>query len=289
MHKRITLTAALLLGAMALVIASCGHDGDGDGGGGNGGFADCGDGSIDGDEQCDDGNQADEDACLGTCQLNVCGDGIVNPAAEACDILVLPTESCRTQGFSSGTLACAGDCTLDTSGCSGQGGPVPTPTPTVTATPAEGVPTPTPTDDGGGDTPTATPTPSGGGGGTACNAGDPVVVVVSIDVAYGAARVDLGYSASDVNVPGSGTAASVVERVVFTGSGLTTVNDDDNVANLTASLVSFNEQPAGTFATITFDCVTSVPSPSDFVCTVVSASTPGGVSIPDATCSVAVQ
>jgi cysteine-rich repeat protein len=288
MHKRITMTAALFLGAIALAIAGCGHDGNGDGSGGDGGFAQCGNGSIDGGEQCDDGNQADEDACLGTCQRNVCGDGFTNPAAEQCDILVPPTESCRTQGFASGAITCADDCTLDTSACSGQGGPVATPTPTASATPDGGAPTATPTDDGGIATPTATPTPSGGG--NACDAGDPVVVVVSIDVAYGAARLDLGYPASDVNIPGSGTAASVVERVVFAASGgLTTVNDDDNIGTLTASLVSFSEQPAGTFASVTFDCVTSVPSASAFVCTVVSASTPGGVSIPDAQCSVSVE
>ena len=77
-------------------------------------------------------------------------------------------------------------------------------------------------------------------------------------------------------------------RVDFAATGLTTVNDDDNTGTLTASLVSFAEQPAGTFVTITFDCVTDVPDADAFTCTVVSASTPGGVAIPDATCSVTV-
>jgi cysteine-rich repeat protein len=285
MHKRITMAAALFLGAIALAVAGCGNDGSGDGGGGDGGFEQCGNGSIDAGEQCDDGNQADEDACLGTCQPNVCGDGITNPGAEQCDILVLPGESCQTQGFRGGTIACADDCTLDTAGCSGQGGTAPTPT--VTPTPDARGPTATPTD-GGAASPTATPTPSGGG--SACTAGDPVVVTVAVDVAYGAARLDLQYPPSDVNVPGSGTAASVVERVAFAASGgLTTVNDDDNTATLTTSLVSFSEQPAGPFATITFDCVGAVPAASAFGCTVVSASTPGGVAIPAARCDVAVQ
>lgn len=286
MQKRVITVAALVLGAITLAVAGCGNDGDGDGGGGSGGFEQCGNGARDGGEQCDDGNLADEDACLGTCQLNVCGDGFTNPGAERCDLLVPPPTSCQTEGFSSGTIACADDCTLDTAGCSGQGGPVPTPTPGPTATLDPNAPTATPID-GSPATPTVTPTPDGGGGG--CNAGDPVVVVVSIDTAYGAARIDLQYPASDVNVPGSGTAASVVERVVFAASGLTTVNDDDNTSTLTASLVSFNEQAAGTFATITFDCVAATPAASAFTCTVVSASTPGGVSIPDVQCGVAVQ
>lgn len=162
--------------------------------------------------------------------------------------------------------------------------PVRTPTPVVgaTATTAATVvnPTATPADS---DTPTPVPT------GAPCS--DPAVVLdVSIDTVYGAARIDLAYPAAQVNIPGSGTAASVVERVEFASSGgLTTVNDDDNTGTVTASLVSFAEQPAGLFATVTFDCTTGAPAASAFTCTVVSASTPGGVAIPDAGCSVAVQ
>ena len=36
-------------------------------------------------ETCDDGNDSNEDACLETCEPNTCGDGFVNPDAEACD------------------------------------------------------------------------------------------------------------------------------------------------------------------------------------------------------------
>lgn len=275
--------AAVALLALVLAIAGCGNDGSGDGAGG-GDFAACGNGRLDDGEACDDGNQVDEDACLGTCQPNVCGDGFIDPAEEACDIL--PSGTCQDAGFSGGTIACADDCTLDTSGCTGSGGPVRTPTPVATPTFDPNAPTPTATDGGTG--PTATPTPSGGGGGS-CSAGDAVVVTVAIDVAYGAARLDLQYPADQLNVPGSGTAPSVVERVEFAASGgLTTVNDDDNTATLTASLVGFSEQPAGSFATVTFDCVTGIPDPGAFTCTVVSASTPGGVAIPDAGCSVTV-
>jgi len=151
------------------------------------------------------------------------------------------------------------------------------PTPTAVATTSE-APTATPDD---GETPTPVPT------GAPCS--DPSVVVeISIDTAHGAARIDLQYPAS-VLIPGSGTAPDVVDRVEFASSGgLTTVNDDDNTSTLTTSLVSFAEQPSGLFATATFDCTSGVPVPADFTCTVVSASTPGGVAITDATCSVTV-
>jgi cysteine-rich repeat protein len=36
-------------------------------------------------EQCDDGNDVDEDGCTNGCRENVCGDGILDPATEECD------------------------------------------------------------------------------------------------------------------------------------------------------------------------------------------------------------
>ena len=45
----------------------------------------CGDGMQVGPEQCDDGNTNNNDGCLNTCKLNVCGDGAVNTGVEACD------------------------------------------------------------------------------------------------------------------------------------------------------------------------------------------------------------
>ena len=44
----------------------------------------CGDGIIDGSEECDDGNQVDTDACTNACELPVCGDTITSPP-EQCD------------------------------------------------------------------------------------------------------------------------------------------------------------------------------------------------------------
>jgi cysteine-rich repeat protein len=47
-------------------------------------MATCGDGVIEGSEQCDDGNGNDLDACRNNCQLPRCGDGVAS-ASEACD------------------------------------------------------------------------------------------------------------------------------------------------------------------------------------------------------------
>ncbi|MCH9680148.1 MAG: DUF4215 domain-containing protein [Deltaproteobacteria bacterium] len=45
----------------------------------------CGNGVVEGDEQCDDGNADDSDACPSTCQSATCGDGFVQTGVETCD------------------------------------------------------------------------------------------------------------------------------------------------------------------------------------------------------------
>lgn len=45
----------------------------------------CGDGLLDPDEECDDGNEKDDDACRVNCKLASCGDGVVRPLIEECD------------------------------------------------------------------------------------------------------------------------------------------------------------------------------------------------------------
>lgn len=71
----------------------------------------CGDGLITGNEQCDDGNDSNDDACLSTCVL-ACGDGVVN-AAELCDTgIVTGQGACPTacsDGDSCTTDVLAGD------------------------------------------------------------------------------------------------------------------------------------------------------------------------------------
>ncbi|MCK6547227.1 choice-of-anchor D domain-containing protein [Myxococcota bacterium] len=47
--------------------------------------ATCGDGTIDANEDCDDGNTADDDACSSTCAASRCGDGVTWTGVEQCD------------------------------------------------------------------------------------------------------------------------------------------------------------------------------------------------------------
>ncbi|NVB37187.1 DUF4215 domain-containing protein [Pseudenhygromyxa sp. WMMC2535] len=49
------------------------------------GEQECGNGVVEGDEECDDQNESNSDECLDTCVLNVCGDGFIYEGVEACD------------------------------------------------------------------------------------------------------------------------------------------------------------------------------------------------------------
>lgn len=62
--------------------------------------------------------EAQSDAnCAGACGVVACGDGVIG-GAEVCDGTALAGQDCVSQGFTGGTLACAGDCSgFDTSGC----------------------------------------------------------------------------------------------------------------------------------------------------------------------------
>jgi cysteine-rich repeat protein len=76
----------------------------------------CGDGMIEGDEDCDDAGESA--TCDVDCTPVECGDGGANTAAgEQCDGADLEGATCATQGFDGGALACDGACMLDTSGC----------------------------------------------------------------------------------------------------------------------------------------------------------------------------
>jgi len=79
----------------------------------------CGDGNPEAGEQCDDGtNNSDTapDACRTDCQAARCGDGVVD-TGEACDGTELDGQTCATLDLGTGTVACAGNCAFDTSGC----------------------------------------------------------------------------------------------------------------------------------------------------------------------------
>jgi cysteine-rich repeat protein len=49
------------------------------------GACECGNGFVDPNEQCDDGNTNNNDGCTNACKLAVCGDGIVETGVEQCD------------------------------------------------------------------------------------------------------------------------------------------------------------------------------------------------------------
>ena len=51
-----------------------------------------------------------------TTDVNLCNNGVLDDG-ESCDGAELNNETCQSQGFDDGTLACAADCTFDTSGC----------------------------------------------------------------------------------------------------------------------------------------------------------------------------
>lgn len=55
-------------------------------------------------------------AKLAACQAATCDNGIAE-FGEACDGENLQGETCQSQGFQFGTLACSASCTFDTSGC----------------------------------------------------------------------------------------------------------------------------------------------------------------------------
>ena len=45
----------------------------------------CGNGTVDGSEECDDGNDSSNDACTNDCTDNICGDGYLYSGEESCD------------------------------------------------------------------------------------------------------------------------------------------------------------------------------------------------------------
>ena len=54
---------------------------------------------------------------VATVDISICGNLIAEPPAEACDNYDLNDQTCVTQNFDAGDLACNPDCTLDTSAC----------------------------------------------------------------------------------------------------------------------------------------------------------------------------
>jgi cysteine-rich repeat protein len=263
---------SIVLPTMVVLLMALG----GCGGGGSSGdspFVLCGNGHLDAGETCDDGNTLDSDDCLSTCVRAVCGDGFIDLNNEECDGAALRGRDCSSLGLAAGRLTCSATCRFDTSQC----GPAFTPTPTIHA-----INTPTPTA-------TATPLTRCGNGvlesGETCDAclADCLVSAcstvtpgVTVSVSYDAPddsiaglTVLVGYRSSVVNLPGSGSTASVAARVRNKPSNsITAVNDLDYALRVVLSRA--NPIPLGRIFTVDFDACDAAPSPcaADFGCMV---------------------
>ena len=81
-------------------------------GGSNNASHSCGDGVVNGTEECDDGNTVSGDGCSSVCkkEVGMCGDGIVDVATETCD------DGNRTSGD-----GCSANCQTETSATCGNG------------------------------------------------------------------------------------------------------------------------------------------------------------------------
>jgi len=125
MHRAMKWFAVAALGAALGMAAGCAKSSG----------SDCGNGRIDGAEQCDGAELSAPDCsfiglgfgplkCNVDCTFNisacsnasVCGNGAVE-GAEYCDGLDLGGQTCETLNLGPGVLGCLSDCTYDTAGC----------------------------------------------------------------------------------------------------------------------------------------------------------------------------
>ncbi|MEM9453451.1 MAG: DUF4215 domain-containing protein [Myxococcota bacterium] len=83
------------------------------------GLATCGDGRLQPGEQCDEGeNNSETGSCLPSCISASCGDLAIEAGVETCDGVNTGAETCASQGFDRGVLACLKNCSdFDTSNC----------------------------------------------------------------------------------------------------------------------------------------------------------------------------
>ncbi len=69
----------------------------------------CGNGVVDGDEECDDGNDIATDSCTTACTVNVCGDGYLYSGSEECDQGTSNGAACDS-AYESTCTACSTTC-----------------------------------------------------------------------------------------------------------------------------------------------------------------------------------
>jgi cysteine-rich repeat protein len=301
---------------MALLVVSLVA---GCGGGSGRNFTECGNGVLDTGEDCDDGNTVDTDACTSACQNAVCGDGVIHSGVEECDGFNLGGVSCADLGFDTGQVGCSADCQFDSSTCGASFTPTPplptsTPTDTVTQTPTT-TSTPTPLPSGVSTftpvptataTPTLTPTRRPCGNGLlepdeTCESCPEDCVpqpcepttdwavdfVSSTGTSPTSVTILLAYRSSVVNIPGSGFAPTVRQRVTVPPPPpfLFTPNDLDYALRVVLSRTTGLQQ--GLLFTVRFDRCQGAPTPDrfDFSCSVEGCAGAGG-SIEGCECTV---
>lgn len=71
--------------------------------------ASCGNGVVEGSEQCDDGNSDNTDSCTNSCTSNVCGDGSLYDGVETCDLGAANGTAC-TAAYGSTCRYCSSAC-----------------------------------------------------------------------------------------------------------------------------------------------------------------------------------
>lgn len=79
----------------------------------------CGDGELEGLEECDDGQANSDtapDACRTDCRLARCGDGVAD-TGEACDGAAPGATTCQAAGYDGGTVICDAQCEVSYVGC----------------------------------------------------------------------------------------------------------------------------------------------------------------------------
>lgn len=77
----------------------------------------CGDNEVEGDEECDDGNDSEDDLCLNDCTW-ACGDGVVN-AVESCDTAIAAGDTGACPTACDDSMACTTD-TLSGTECTAE-------------------------------------------------------------------------------------------------------------------------------------------------------------------------
>ncbi len=73
----------------------------------------CGNGEVDGNEECDDGNEVNTDECTNACLVNVCGDGYEYVGEESCDFGVDNGTPCEAP-YDGSCQYCTVDCQYQT-------------------------------------------------------------------------------------------------------------------------------------------------------------------------------